>query len=302
MPLVTIWENLGSHSCSMGQLFSALWLKHRCNAVSSRSFQANLTWDCPWSSWNAILYYVQYLLEVKLEYYDKQLIWNTYVIKYKILEHLITRSLIMSVLIIIITWYFTSCLKMLYNGNSFTHKHFWYRQPVFGPLNLSFSTAFYLKSEVPRFICCCDSQQTFWHPYDLGMILQSLCAGGIWTTCGKDFEKETVISCIYHKFQMVYSGITVQNQTVHWWNGNNLSGKSHLNCLIFLSAANSLMFIMSPLRLVIFFLQPGFLGHDFLVAVKMSMHCPFSPSQQHMGLVMLMESGDFFAKIFWSGI
>lgn len=94
------------------------------------------------------------------------------------------------------------------------------------------------------------------------MILQPLCAGGIWITCGKDFEKETIISCIYHKFQMVYSGITVQNQTVHWWNGNNFSGKSHLNCLIILSAANSLMFIMSLIRLVLIFFFPKarFLG------------------------------------------
>lgn len=96
------------------------------------------------------------------------------------------------------------------------------------------------------------------------MILQSLCAGGIWTTCGKDFEKETVISCIYYKFQMAYSGISVQNQPVHWWNGNNLSGKPHLNCLIILSPANSLMFIMSLLRLVlIFFPTARILGSWF---------------------------------------
>lgn len=73
----------------------------------------------------------------------------------------------------------------------------------------------------------------------------------MWTTCGKDLEKETIISCIYNEFQMVYSGITVQNQIVHWWNGNNLAGKYHLNCLIILSAANSLMFITSLWRLVL---------------------------------------------------
>lgn len=64
------------------------------------------------------------------------------------------------------------------------------------------------------------------------------------------------------------------------------------------------MFIMSLLRLVLifFFLKPGFLGHDFFVSVKISTHCLFSHSQQHMGLVMPLETGDLFAKMFWSGI
>lgn len=110
------------------------------------------TWNCPWSSWNGILDHVQYLQQVKLGYYDKQLIGNTYVIKYKMLRHLITTWLKRSIFAIIITWYFTNCLEMLCNVNSLTHKHFWYRQPVFGTLNLSFSTGLYLKSETPRFI------------------------------------------------------------------------------------------------------------------------------------------------------
>lgn len=88
LPLVTIWKTLGSHSCSMDQLLpsrAALWLQFRCNALPSRTFQANLTWNYPWSSWNAVLYHVQYLQEVKLGCYDKQHVGNTYVMKYKIL-------------------------------------------------------------------------------------------------------------------------------------------------------------------------------------------------------------------------
>lgn len=101
----------------------------------------------------------------------------------------------------------------------------------------------------------------FWHPSDLDLRLQSICAAGIWTSCGKDFEKETIISCIYHKFQMVYSGITDGKQRVHWWNGSNFSGKFHLNGLTWFSAANSLMFIISLIRgILIFFSKARFLG------------------------------------------
>lgn len=75
------------------------------------------------------------------------------------------------------------------------------------------SVIFYSSSiaeqRLPGSSCCYNSQLAFSHPSDLGMRLQPVCAAGIWTACGKDFEKETIISCIYHKFQMVYSGITV---------------------------------------------------------------------------------------------
>lgn len=63
------------------------------------------------------------------------------------------------------------------------------------------------------------------------------------------------------------------------------------------------MFIMTLIRFGIsFFLKPGFLGHEFLGVVKMSLHCLFSASQKHMGSLMSLESEDFFSKMFWSGI
>lgn len=154
----------------------------------------------------------------------------------------------------------------------------------------------------PGSSCCYNSQLPFSHPSASGMKLQSVCATGIWITCGKDFEKETIISCIYHKFQMLYSGVTVWKQRVHWWNGSNFSGKFHLKCLIHLSMANSLMFIMSLIRLgLILFLKPGFLGHEFLGLSRCLCTIFFTQSATY-GEPYVTGDWRFFSKMFWSGI
>lgn len=106
-------------------LRDALQLRHRCNPAPSNTFQANLAWNHTWFPCNCILYHVQYLQQANLWRYIKQLIGNTYVIKYKILRHLITRSLAVSILVIIWTWYFASCLEILYSINSLANKHLW---------------------------------------------------------------------------------------------------------------------------------------------------------------------------------
>lgn len=147
--------------------------------------------------------------------------------------------------------------------------------------------------------CCNNSQQAFLHPSDLDMRLLSVCAGGIWTSCGEDFEKETIISCIYHKFQMVYSGITLWKQTVHWWKGRNFAGKFHLNFSA-CSPANSLMFIIMGLInfLSIVFSQVRFLG-SWVFGGCQEVYAPlFSPSQQHMGVLRHRRVRIFYKDFF----
>lgn len=125
------------------------------------------------------------------------------------------------------------------------------------------------------------------------MRLQCVCAAGIWVPSGKGFEKETIISCIYHKFQVVYLGIAVWKQTAHWWNWSNFTGKFHLKCLIRCSAANSLMFTTS-LKFyynLFFFLKSGFLGHELLGDEHQSMNRLFSPIQQQVGCLLSLEWG-----------
>lgn len=110
-------------------------VRGRCNPVLGNSFQSDLAWNCPWSSWNCIL---QHFQQVKLWSYTKQLSGNTLVIKYKNLYHLITRSVAINVLsqfVIVVTWCFTNCTDCL------THQRLWHKQLIAGTPTLSFSAA-----------------------------------------------------------------------------------------------------------------------------------------------------------------